>query len=176
VRWESENRATLSQWPEIREAADFTRAHAKEWIHSAIALRDAYAAAATAENRAALDQAISVLQAALTQASVLMARPRAAIHPSSFTLQPSVKLPPAAPATPEVTHNLTLLVPKTGNRTVTLQKDATGAVTGAELSGEENPTTVQLSITLPKTGKKFVQFDKDASGRPISASVTEETP
>lgn len=69
VQFEYENRALLASQPEVKKAADNVRLHAKEWITSAIALREAYAANPTPENRKSLETAISVLRTALNEAT-----------------------------------------------------------------------------------------------------------
>lgn len=69
VTWEFANRAALTARPEIRAAADKVRAHAKEWIGSAIVLREAYAANPTTANRDKLTLSLGVLQAALNEAT-----------------------------------------------------------------------------------------------------------
>lgn len=69
VQWEFTNRASLAQWPEIRQAADTVRKNAEKWDAAAEALRDAYAGNPTAANRTALSTGLSVLQAASAQAS-----------------------------------------------------------------------------------------------------------
>lgn len=69
VTWEYTNRASLAARPEIRTAADKVRAHAKEWIGSAIVLREAYAANPTTANREKLGASLKLLQAALNEAT-----------------------------------------------------------------------------------------------------------
>lgn len=69
VKWEFEHRHALTKFPEVTRAADHVRQNAERWITSATALRDAYKANPTDENRAALSHALDVLQAALNEAS-----------------------------------------------------------------------------------------------------------
>lgn len=69
VKWEYQNRESLGQWPEIREAADVVRANAERWIDSAIVLRDIYAADPSPENRLSLENSLATLRAALNEAS-----------------------------------------------------------------------------------------------------------
>ena len=69
VQWEYDNRAALAGQPAIRLAADRVRAQAPQWFHSALALRDAYAANPTAPNQDALTSALAVIQAAVSQAA-----------------------------------------------------------------------------------------------------------
>lgn len=73
LRWEQTYRATLPV--EVSRAADVIRLNAKKWIDSAIALRDAYAANPTAENRRKLDVALNVIDAALAEATRYLAKP-----------------------------------------------------------------------------------------------------
>lgn len=74
VAWEKENRAALARWPEIKQSADAIRRDAPRWFATAHALRDAYAASPTAENRDGLQTALSVLRIALAEAAGYMAR------------------------------------------------------------------------------------------------------
>lgn len=67
VKWEKENRAALAGYPEIKIAADNIRANAQNWIASAIAAREAYSLAPTADTRDSLTRAVAVLRAALTE-------------------------------------------------------------------------------------------------------------
>jgi len=69
VKWELDNRAALASTPGVKKAADRLRAGAKEWFKSAVAVRDAYAANPTAENRSALQKALDVLQQAVLEAN-----------------------------------------------------------------------------------------------------------
>lgn len=73
VRFEYENRAAINN-PDITKAADNVRANAQTQIKSAIALRDAYAATPTPENRSKLDDAIRVLRQAISEAQGFMAK------------------------------------------------------------------------------------------------------
>lgn len=74
VTWEKENRAALASIPEIKQSADVMRANAKQWFATANALRDAYAAAPTPENKDALATSLAVLQTALNEAVKYMAQ------------------------------------------------------------------------------------------------------
>src|SRR6266576_4478192 len=65
LKWETSNRAALSTVPEIKKSADNIRKDSKRWFASAHALRDAYAANPTSENRTALQSSLSVIHAAL---------------------------------------------------------------------------------------------------------------
>jgi hypothetical protein len=71
VAWELRNRAGLAGQPEITRAADNIRRHAKQWIGTATALRDAYAANPGPEHRA-LDQALAVLNEAAKQSAAYL--------------------------------------------------------------------------------------------------------
>lgn len=75
VKWEFQNRAALAENPEITKAADSIRSGAQKWITSAIALRDAYAAAPTSENNQRLQTALSILKQAIAEAAGYMAAP-----------------------------------------------------------------------------------------------------
>lgn len=74
VKWELSNREALAGTPEIRKAADELRKNARVWIGSAEALRDAYEANPTPENKVNLDQAMAVLDAALLEATKYMVK------------------------------------------------------------------------------------------------------
>ena len=74
VKWEFENRAALAGYPEVKQSADHIRANARPWIASALALRDAYAANPTGDNRDRLLQTLAVIRAALTEATKYMAQ------------------------------------------------------------------------------------------------------
>lgn len=69
LKFEKSNRELLRQWPEIKTSADEIRANGKRWVLTAMALRDAYAITPSAENKAALEKAISVIRAALTESA-----------------------------------------------------------------------------------------------------------
>lgn len=73
VLWEYNNRAALAAKPEIKAAADKMRIGAPLWFASAFALRDAYAATPNTGTQAALGTALSVLRAALTEATRYLA-------------------------------------------------------------------------------------------------------
>lgn len=72
VSWEYQNRQALSQYPQIKQAADHVRINAKEWLQSATALRLAYATDPSAQNKSQLENALNVLQEALNQAAKYM--------------------------------------------------------------------------------------------------------
>ncbi len=72
VKWEYDNRSALAGRPEIRKSADNVRAHAKQWIQTAINLTESYKTNATAENRDAMVKAIGILRTALVEASGYM--------------------------------------------------------------------------------------------------------
>jgi len=67
VTWEFKNREALTTMPAVKEYADKVRAGARQWVTSAIACRDAYAASPSAENRTNLQKAIAVLREAVVQ-------------------------------------------------------------------------------------------------------------
>jgi len=69
VAWEYANREALAPQPGIRAAADRMRRGAPQWVRSALALRDAYAARPDVETRDALATAVGVLRAAMLEAT-----------------------------------------------------------------------------------------------------------
>lgn len=69
VKFEYANREALAYRPEIKRAADNIRLNSRNWIESAIALRDAYELKPDASSALALNRAVAVLQAALGEAS-----------------------------------------------------------------------------------------------------------
>lgn len=69
VSWEYENRDALAKWPELRKAADFIRAGARDWITSAIALREAYKLQPGPETRTALERGLDLLRQSTLQAT-----------------------------------------------------------------------------------------------------------
>jgi len=77
VAWEYANREALASRPEVRRAADRMRAGAREWIGTALALRDAYAAQPADGTRDALQSALDVLRAALVEATRYLTTERA---------------------------------------------------------------------------------------------------
>lgn len=70
VQWELDYRAILPV--EVSRAADTVRIHSKRWVDSAIALRDAYAASPTPQNKDKLVTALNILDTALTEAGKFM--------------------------------------------------------------------------------------------------------
>lgn len=68
VTYEYENRLVLASNPAIRKATDEVRLHAKDWVKTALVLRDAYAANPTPDNRKALDSALRVIDVAVAEA------------------------------------------------------------------------------------------------------------
>jgi hypothetical protein len=77
VTWEKSAAPTLVDQPQIHAAAERIRQEAPAWFAHAIAVRDAYAANKTAENAAALNVALAVIQQALTEATTYMSAHRA---------------------------------------------------------------------------------------------------
>jgi hypothetical protein len=75
VSWEYNNRAILSARPEVKQSADYIRTNVKQWRDSSLALRDAYAANPTPDNKVNLQKLLAVLQTALVQASAYIAAP-----------------------------------------------------------------------------------------------------
>lgn len=78
VLWEYDYRSELSRWPEIKQAADHVRANAQDWIRTATAMRDAYAAAPSGANGKALSASLATLKAAMAEATRYLARRDAA--------------------------------------------------------------------------------------------------
>lgn len=72
VKWEYDFRATLPV--EVSRAADKVRSNADQWVDSAIALRDAYAANPSKDNKLALENSVKLLQTALAEATKYMAQ------------------------------------------------------------------------------------------------------
>lgn len=68
VTWEKANQTLLSATPGIHAAADNVRKHAKEWFATLNRLHDAYTANPTAENKAALQKALDVINQAVQEA------------------------------------------------------------------------------------------------------------
>lgn len=69
VKFEYANRDALDDKPEVKRAADYIRANSKNWVTSAIALRDAYALQPDASHASALKSALAVLETELGEAS-----------------------------------------------------------------------------------------------------------
>jgi hypothetical protein len=88
VKWERTHRAILPV--EVSRAADHVRDNAERWVDSAIALRDAYVGNPNEENRNRLQQALTLLEAALAEATRYMTDPN--------LTAPSV--PQSSPASP----------------------------------------------------------------------------
>ena len=72
LKWEYENRQVFAGTPEVKKFADNIRANGRQWISSAIALNEAYKLDPTEENRSALDAALDIIDAALTEATKYM--------------------------------------------------------------------------------------------------------
>ncbi len=82
VTWEYQNRQALAQWPEIKLAADHVRRNGRQWITSATALRDAYAANPSSGTRDALNTSVSVIRAALMEATRYMSTAQVTTSPT----------------------------------------------------------------------------------------------
>lgn len=74
VKWEHDFRPMLAAAPEVKEAADNIRLHAKEWFKTGFALRDAYAATPSDGTRNALTVSLSVIKTALLESSAYLAK------------------------------------------------------------------------------------------------------
>lgn len=72
VTWEYQNRTALASTPEITKSADAVRKSAKQWFASAHALHDAYEKSPTPENKNALLASLTVIQAAIGEATKYM--------------------------------------------------------------------------------------------------------
>lgn len=66
LKWEERSRAVLP--PEVSRAMDRIRVGMEQWFNSAYAMRDAYVANKTAENRSKLDSALNLIETAITEA------------------------------------------------------------------------------------------------------------
>lgn len=82
VSFEYQNRAALASTPAVTKYADNVRAHARQWIGSAVALRQAYKADPSAANKAALQASIDILRTALTEATGYLAAAPAPATPA----------------------------------------------------------------------------------------------
>lgn len=69
VKWEYDNKAVLTQMPQLHEYANSLRVQYPTWHKAAMAARNAYASSATKENATALQMAIDVLREAMRQAN-----------------------------------------------------------------------------------------------------------
>ena len=72
LKWEFENRQVFAGTPEVKQFADNIRANGRQWISTAITLNEAYKLDPTEENRSALDAALDIIDAALTEATKYM--------------------------------------------------------------------------------------------------------
>lgn len=70
VSWEMQNRAVLPV--EVSRAADSVRENAKQWIQSAINLREAYAANPNKDNENNLVRSLDILQTVLNEIAIHM--------------------------------------------------------------------------------------------------------
>ena len=95
LKWEHTNRPLLP--PEVTQAADHVRENARQWTQSAINLREAYAANPTEETRSRLDQALTLLQAALNEALRYMAAQEQRLNQLNPQRTPSVNPNPPQP-------------------------------------------------------------------------------
>lgn len=68
TQWELDNRATLAQWPAIKECADVVRLNGEKWEQALIDCREAYAAHPSAQTKSALLSAVAVIETALSKA------------------------------------------------------------------------------------------------------------
>lgn len=70
VTWEMQNRSVLPV--EVSRAADSIRENAKQWIQSAINLREAYAANPNRDNENNLVRSLDILQTVLNEIAIQM--------------------------------------------------------------------------------------------------------
>jgi hypothetical protein len=83
VLFEFQNRAMLAPHPEVKLAADNVRMNARDWLQSAINLREAYAANPTADNANKLHNAIAIIQTALSEATKYLIKYQAPAPPAA---------------------------------------------------------------------------------------------
>jgi hypothetical protein len=74
LKWEHDNRTTLSSVPEIRKVADQIRDDGESWLTTARAMTRAYKENRTPENKANLQTAVAVLRTALDKARLYLER------------------------------------------------------------------------------------------------------
>jgi hypothetical protein len=75
LKWEHDNRALLTQWPEVKKYADELRENYPQWYRTANNLRDAYALTRDEASAAQLSKYLVILRTALLEASAYMAKP-----------------------------------------------------------------------------------------------------
>lgn len=85
VTWEKDYRPTLAKFPEIRKLADVVVEKGPSWFSTALALRDAYKADPTAANKGALQTGVSVLKAAISEATKYLTDQKSAAPPPAQT-------------------------------------------------------------------------------------------
>jgi len=72
LEWERDNEAALARWPAIHQSAKHIEANWQQWFKTAYALHDAYKLDPSQENAAALNTALKVIRAALTESTKYM--------------------------------------------------------------------------------------------------------
>lgn len=72
VQWEYTNREMLKGTPQIKASADYVRLNAKNWITSAMVMREAYALVKSDENANKLQASLAILSSALNEATKYM--------------------------------------------------------------------------------------------------------
>lgn len=84
VQWEMDYRQILPV--EVSRAADVIRVNGKKWITSAEALRDAYVASPTVENKNKLTTTLNIIDAAIAEATkyTTQYKPVAPVRPTTF--------------------------------------------------------------------------------------------
>lgn len=78
TEWELRNRAVLSDRPKVHAFAQKIRTEAPTWFASLSAVKKAYAANPTAANKQAFEQALAVIRAAVTEATIYLTNSSAA--------------------------------------------------------------------------------------------------
>jgi hypothetical protein len=75
LKWEHENRALLTKWPEAKQYADELRQNYPLWYRTANNLRDAYALTREESTATELSKYLTLLRTALLEASAYMTKP-----------------------------------------------------------------------------------------------------
>lgn len=100
LKWETQYRAVLPV--EVSRGADTVRLNAKKWIQTASALRDAYAATPTPQNKDKLQLALNIIDTALAEAAKYMADFQTAAPNKGLVAEPLGSTAPPATAPPAI--------------------------------------------------------------------------
>lgn len=73
LKWEYENRQTLSVQPEVKKAADLIRVKGPDWLATARSMTEAYRTGRTPENKANLETAVAILRTGIREAQKYLA-------------------------------------------------------------------------------------------------------